>query len=123
VSAEEQTIDNVVLQCPILQTPLGMHGLTVLDDKTIKWLLNTCLRCSTAKQWISTTGSNDEEAKTHSCANGWVTVMNKTKEVKCGMMYSCHTRIQNLDITVATTINANCMSAMFWTPNFFKSTH
>ena len=36
--AEEQTVDNVVLQCPIH----GLHGLTVLDDETIEWLFNTC---------------------------------------------------------------------------------
>jgi len=33
--AEEQTTDHVVLQCPIHR----LHGLTVLDDQTIDWLL------------------------------------------------------------------------------------
>ena len=41
--AEEQTVEHVVLQCPIHRPPHGLHGLTVLDDKTIAWLLNTCL--------------------------------------------------------------------------------
>ena len=40
--AEEQTVDHVVLQCPIHRPPHGLHGLMVLDDKTIEWLLNTC---------------------------------------------------------------------------------
>jgi len=38
---EEQTVDHVVLQCPIHRPPHGLYGLTVLDDKTIEWLLNT----------------------------------------------------------------------------------
>jgi len=40
--AEEQTVDHVVLQCPIHQPLHGLHGLTALDDKTIEWLLNIC---------------------------------------------------------------------------------
>jgi len=40
--AEEQTVDHVVLQCPIHRPPHGLHGLTVLDNETIEWLLNTC---------------------------------------------------------------------------------
>jgi len=40
--AEEQTVDHVVLQCPIHRPPHGLHDLTVLDDETIEWLLNTC---------------------------------------------------------------------------------
>jgi len=40
--AEEQTVEHVVLQCPIHRSPHGLHGLTVLDDETIEWLLNTC---------------------------------------------------------------------------------
>jgi len=32
--AEEQTVDSVVLQCPIHQPPCGLHGLTVLDDES-----------------------------------------------------------------------------------------
>ena len=31
--AEEQTVDHVVLQCPIHRPPHGLHGLTVLDDE------------------------------------------------------------------------------------------
>jgi len=40
--AEEQTVDHVVLQCPIHRPPHGLHGLTVLNDETTEWLLNTC---------------------------------------------------------------------------------
>jgi len=40
--AEEQTVDHVVLQCPIHRLPHGLHGLTVLDDATVERLLNTC---------------------------------------------------------------------------------
>jgi len=32
--AEEQTIDHVILQCPIHQSPHRLHGLMVLDDET-----------------------------------------------------------------------------------------
>jgi len=39
--AEEQTVDNVVLECPT-HRPHGLPGLTVLDDGTIEWVLNTC---------------------------------------------------------------------------------
>jgi len=39
--AEEQTVDHLVLQC-LLHRPHGLHGLTVLEDETIEWLLNTC---------------------------------------------------------------------------------
>ena len=38
--AEEQTVGHVVLQCPVHQPPDGLHDLTVLDDETIKWLIN-----------------------------------------------------------------------------------
>jgi len=40
--AEDQTVDHVVFQCPIHQPPSALHGLAVLDDETIDWLLNTC---------------------------------------------------------------------------------
>ena len=40
--AEEQTVDHVLLQCPIHGPPHGLHCLTVLDDETIEWLFNTC---------------------------------------------------------------------------------
>ena len=33
---------HVVLHCPIYRPPHGLHGLTVLDDETTEWLLNTC---------------------------------------------------------------------------------
>ena len=39
---EEQTFDHVVLHCPIHRPPHGLHDLTVLDDETTEWLLNTC---------------------------------------------------------------------------------
>jgi len=38
--AEEQTVDHIVIQCPIHRPPHGLHGLTVLDDETTEWLLN-----------------------------------------------------------------------------------
>ena len=37
----EHTVDHV-LQCPIHRPPHGLHGLTVLDNETVEWLLNTC---------------------------------------------------------------------------------
>jgi len=40
--AEGQTVDQVVLHCPIQRLPYGALGLTILDDETIEWLLNTC---------------------------------------------------------------------------------
>jgi len=40
--AEEHIVDHAVLHCPIHRPPHGQHGLTVLDDETIEWLLNTC---------------------------------------------------------------------------------
>jgi len=39
--AEEQTVDHV-LHCPIHRPHHGLHGLTVPDDETAEWLLNTC---------------------------------------------------------------------------------
>jgi len=41
--AEEQAVDHVVIQCLLIyRPPHGLHGLTVLDDETTEWLLNTC---------------------------------------------------------------------------------
>jgi len=40
--AEGLTMHHVVLQCSIHQPPHGQHSLTILDDETIEWLLNTC---------------------------------------------------------------------------------
>jgi len=40
--AEEQTVDHVVLQCPIHRPLHELHGLIFLDDETTEWLLNTC---------------------------------------------------------------------------------
>jgi len=39
---EEQTVDHIVFQSPIHRPPHGLHDLTVLDDETAEWLLNTC---------------------------------------------------------------------------------
>ena len=39
--AEEQTADDVVLQCPIHRPPHELHTLTVLADEKIDRLLNT----------------------------------------------------------------------------------
>ena len=63
--AEEQTVDHVVLQCPIHRPPHGLHGLTVPDDETIKWLLNTCpeIQCGQAVIW--TTSSKEETSSTY----------------------------------------------------------
>jgi len=36
------SVDHIVLQWPIHRPPHGMHGLTVVDDETTEWLLNTC---------------------------------------------------------------------------------
>ena len=38
----EQTVDHVVLHCPIHRFPHGLHGLTVLNDGATEWLVNTC---------------------------------------------------------------------------------
>jgi len=42
-STEEQTVDHVILHSPIHRPPQGhgVRGLTILDDETIEWLLNT----------------------------------------------------------------------------------
>jgi len=54
--AKEQTVDHFVLHCPNHRSPHGVHGLTVLDDETIEWLLNTCPEIySAAWQWLETT--------------------------------------------------------------------
>ena len=50
--AEEQTVDHVVFQCRIHRPPDGLHGLAVLDEETIEWLLNTSPRSSAVKQWF-----------------------------------------------------------------------
>jgi len=71
---EEQTVDDVVLQCPIHRAPHGLHGLMVLDDETIEWLLNTrpeilyslavvmknCLIRRRAKIWFINTVNMDD---------------------------------------------------------------
>jgi len=40
--AKEQTVNHVVLHFPVQRPPHGAQGLTVLDDETLEWLLNTC---------------------------------------------------------------------------------
>jgi len=57
----EQTVDHVVLQCPIHRPSHGLYGLTVLNCETIEWLLNTCpdILCGQAVVWTS--GSKEEE--------------------------------------------------------------
>ena len=40
--AEEQNAGYVVLQCPIHGPPHEPHGVIVLDDEKIEWLLNIC---------------------------------------------------------------------------------
>ena len=42
VGAEKPMVNHVVFQCPIHRLPHGLHDLTVLDDETSEWLLNTC---------------------------------------------------------------------------------
>jgi len=56
---EEQTVDHVVLQCPIHRPPHGLHGLTVLDDETMEWLINTCHKILCGQAVVSTTRSNE----------------------------------------------------------------
>ena len=36
--AEEQTVDHVVLDCPVFRLPHGTLGLRNLDDETLQWL-------------------------------------------------------------------------------------
>jgi len=55
--AEEQTVDHIVLQCPIHPPLHGLHGLTVLDDETIERLLNTCPEIVCGQAVVLTTGS------------------------------------------------------------------
>jgi len=40
--AEEQTVDHFVFECPFHWPLHCLHGLTVLNDKTVEWVLNTC---------------------------------------------------------------------------------
>ena len=40
--AKGQTVDHVVRECAIHLPPHGLYRLTVLDDETFEWLLNTC---------------------------------------------------------------------------------
>jgi len=47
--AEEQTVDHVVLQCPIHRPPHGLHGLTVLDDDTRNGCSTPASKYSAAK--------------------------------------------------------------------------
>jgi len=58
--AEEQTVDHVVLQCPIHRPLYGLHGLPFLNDEKIEWLLNTCTNfwCGQTTAVVSTTRSS-----------------------------------------------------------------
>jgi len=56
---EEQTVDHVVLQCPIHRPRYGLHGLTVLDDETTEWLLNTCPEIECGQAVVRTTISKE----------------------------------------------------------------
>jgi len=45
-----------------IDLPTDMPGLTVLDDETTEWLLNTCPEIySAAKQWIKELAQTKEE--------------------------------------------------------------
>jgi len=58
--AEEQTVGHAVLRCPIHRLPHGLHGLTVLDDEAIEWLLNTCPEIKCGQAVVRTAGSKEE---------------------------------------------------------------
>jgi len=59
--AEDQPVDHVVLQCPIHGPSHGLHDLTVLDDETTEWLLNTCPEIKCGQAVDRTTSSKKEE--------------------------------------------------------------
>jgi len=40
---------------------IDLNGLTVLDDETIEWLLNTCPEISCGQVVVRRTGSKEEE--------------------------------------------------------------
>jgi len=63
--AEEQAVDHVVLQCPVHRPPHGLHGLTVLDDDTSEWLLNTCPEILCGQAVVRTTRSKEKESPSH----------------------------------------------------------
>ena len=54
--------DHVVLQYPIHRPRHWVHGLTVLDDETIEWLLNTCPKISCGQTVVWKTRAKDEGA-------------------------------------------------------------
>jgi len=91
--AEEQTLDHVVLQSPIHRPPHGLHGLTVPDNETIEWLLNSCLEIySAAKQWMERTGSNDEEEAAYQ--------VNRTRRLIGRCQHACVARSRFLSLPV-----------------------
>jgi len=59
--AEEQTVGHFVLQWQIHRPPHGPHGLTVLDDETTEWLLNTCPEIQRGQAVDRRTCSKEEE--------------------------------------------------------------
>jgi len=69
----EQTVDHVVLHCPIHRPPHGLHGLTVLDDETTEWLLNTCPEIWRGQAVDKRTRSTEEEHNTLLCLQKIVT--------------------------------------------------
>ena len=64
--AEEQTVDHVVLQCAIHRRPHGLHGLTVLDDETTEWLLNSCPKIKRGQAVDKRTRSNERSYRVQS---------------------------------------------------------
>jgi len=59
--AEQQTVDHVVLQYRIHRPRHGLHGLTVLDNETIEWLVNICSEIWCGQAVVRTTSGSIEE--------------------------------------------------------------
>ena len=64
-SAEEQTVDHVVLHCPIHRSPHGLHDLTFRDNETTERLLNTCPEISRGQAVDKRTRSNERRLYIH----------------------------------------------------------
>jgi len=94
--AEEQTVGHVVLECPVHRSPHGLHGLTVLDDETIVWLLNTCPEIECGQAVASTTRPKEEE---QSYTSGCIRIFQECTTVMgvCrGVPDECFSRIVTL---------------------------